>query len=323
MAALEYPRWKFRYSRFKNDPRPDILLLGSYKNPSTGNTLIGGINLNYCTDKEINRLRTALDKFAAGKSLYQRYHIGRQLFPDIFTTKYRTYNANEIIGVNKDVIYPTMGVLQRISQFAKSAYNKLMGRKPEKQEIEDLKSIDPESYKEMQQDVKTPQEFDDKLNVAIDDIKDNAQVPTTTQQQTQKDQQAATDARLTAQMAQNQEQPADVTPSPATKVTPAPDAKTAAAPPTVPTKVSTAEPTTPVVTQAMQAPQTVESPSPIPELPETEPFEEPEESAAESEENETDLLDQSPQRSVIDQKIDQALSRGDKKGGNELGTPGA
>lgn len=298
MAALEYPRWKFRYARYKTDPRPDILLLGSYKNPGTGNTLIGGVNLNYCTDKEINQIRSALDKFAAGKSLYQRYHIGRQLFPSVFTNKYRTYKASEIKGLEKDVIYPTMGVLQRIGQFAKSLFNKALGRTPNKQEIEDLDNIDPESYQEMQKTVQTPQEFDDKLDVAIKDIDSDSQVPVPEVEKAQEEQQAATDARLTSQMSMQQETPpeADELSKPDTEL------------------------------DVMQAPETVELAEPTPELQDPVPFEEPEEiEATDTPEQDLDeVSEEKPVEPVISQKIDQALARtGNKPGEKDLGMPGA
>jgi len=281
-------------------------LLGSYRNPATGNTLIGGINLNYCTDKEINQIRSALDKFAAGKSLYQRYHIGRQLFPQIFTNKYRTYKASEIQGLEKDVIYPTMGVLQRIGSFAKAAYNKLLGRKPTKQEIEDLDSIDPESYQEMQKTVQSPQEFNDKLDVAIDDIADNAQTPPEGEQEAQETEQAAADARLTAQMAQAQEEPTE--------------------PPPVETPEDAAVTPPEEIEPAMEVPEPIEVAEPIPELDETESFEEPEEPIEVEEtapEDEVLEIEPEPERKpVIDQKIDQAL-RGNMKGGNDFGVPRA
>ena len=47
LESGEGPRWKFGYDNAKVDPRPDILLLGAYQHPNTGNYLVGGINLHY------------------------------------------------------------------------------------------------------------------------------------------------------------------------------------------------------------------------------------------------------------------------------------
>ena len=51
----EGPRWMFNYDGFKNDPTPDILLLGAYRHPNTGNNLVGGVNLHYVSDEQRDR----------------------------------------------------------------------------------------------------------------------------------------------------------------------------------------------------------------------------------------------------------------------------
>lgn len=108
----EGPRWKFGYDNFKVDPSPDILLLGAYRHPSTGNNLIGGINLHYLSKGDLDRLANALPKIMDATNLYYRYHAGKRLVPDIFKRYYRTYNASYVRGVEQDVMYPKYGLLK-------------------------------------------------------------------------------------------------------------------------------------------------------------------------------------------------------------------
>lgn len=104
------PRWQFDYDGKKTyDPRPDALVLGAYIHPSTGNRLVGGINLNYMTNAEVNQLERILPQLTKGRNLYERYNIGRSLSPTLFTTYYRTYNADNINMIGKSRAYPQYG----------------------------------------------------------------------------------------------------------------------------------------------------------------------------------------------------------------------
>jgi hypothetical protein len=108
--AKALPRWNFDYTgRRVYDPKPDILVLGAYVHPSTGNRLIGGINLNYLTSSENDQLEQLLPDLLKGRNLYERYNIGRLLNPLIFDTYYRTYNADHIDMIGKSKIYPRFG----------------------------------------------------------------------------------------------------------------------------------------------------------------------------------------------------------------------
>lgn len=117
----EGPRWKFKYDGWKNDPSPDILLLGAYNNPQTGNNLVGGINLNYLDDKKRDQLAKFLPKIINAGNLYSRYNIGKRILPDIFQNFYRTYDASKIHGVSKDVLYPKYGFVKSAQNFIKNA----------------------------------------------------------------------------------------------------------------------------------------------------------------------------------------------------------
>lgn len=116
----EGPRWKFDYhGRRVTDPSPDILLLGAYRHPNTGNNLVGGINLHYLSQKQRNNLAKALPKIMHPGNLKQRYWTGRELVPDVFDNYYRTYNASFIRGVQKDIMYPKYGFLKAAKDYLK------------------------------------------------------------------------------------------------------------------------------------------------------------------------------------------------------------
>src|SRR5688500_6669693 len=109
MAILEDgegPRWSFRYDRFKVDPTPDILLLGAWRHPNTGNDLVGGINIHYLDKKQVDALARALPQIMKAGNLKSRYWTGKKLVPEVFTKYYRTYNADFIRGVEQNVMYP-------------------------------------------------------------------------------------------------------------------------------------------------------------------------------------------------------------------------
>lgn len=115
----EGPRWRFHYDRWQHDRQPDVLLLGSYRHPNTGNNLVGGINLNYLSKEQRDNLARALPQIMAAGNLYHRYHTGKRLLPDIFDNSYRTYNAEHIRGVTKDVMYPKYGLVQTAKNWLK------------------------------------------------------------------------------------------------------------------------------------------------------------------------------------------------------------
>jgi flagellar biosynthesis GTPase FlhF len=125
----EGPRWKFRYDNFKTDPTPDILLLGQYRHPGTGNQLVGGINTHYLNKNQITALAKALPKIMQGNNLYRRYWIGRQLIPDIFNNFYRTYNAEYIRGVAADVMKPKTTFKQAAADWIKRNVSSLFKSK--------------------------------------------------------------------------------------------------------------------------------------------------------------------------------------------------
>jgi O-methyltransferase involved in polyketide biosynthesis len=86
--------------------------------------LIGGINLNYLSEEEINRLRQNLAAILAPdrrlsvrtgnrmnrpahdphEILKDRYYTGLKLLPDIFKNSYRTYRLDEINEVSKETL---------------------------------------------------------------------------------------------------------------------------------------------------------------------------------------------------------------------------
>ncbi len=57
----------------------------------------------------------------AGDTLYARYHAGKRLLPQIFTSFYRTYDAKKIRGVTQGTLYPKYGFMQKAKQALKKA----------------------------------------------------------------------------------------------------------------------------------------------------------------------------------------------------------
>lgn len=102
----EGPLWRFKYEKFRTDPRPQVLVLGSYRHPRTGNLLVGGINVNYLNNRQRERLRLALPRLMRASNLYYRYHNGLRYLPDIFDAFYRTYDPRYIRAVDKSILYP-------------------------------------------------------------------------------------------------------------------------------------------------------------------------------------------------------------------------
>lgn len=130
--AGEGPRWSFNYDRYQNDPAPDILVLGAYQHPNTGNNLIGGINLNYLDKSQRDDLARILPQLMQGSNLYQRYHLGRQLLPGVFDNYYRTYNANHVRGINQGVFHPKYGMMQATKDFLKKKIGSLFKSKEQR-----------------------------------------------------------------------------------------------------------------------------------------------------------------------------------------------
>lgn len=130
----EGPRWKFDYSNFKTDPNPDVLLLGAYTHPNTGNNLVGGINLRYLNSDELDKLAQMLPKLMAGRNLYDRYHIGRRILPSIFRKFYRTYNSAYIHGVKQGILYPKFGMVKTVANWLKKKIGGITKTKAQRQQ---------------------------------------------------------------------------------------------------------------------------------------------------------------------------------------------
>lgn len=133
----EGPRLKFGYPNFNVDPSPDILMLGRYRHPNTGNNLLGGINLHYLTSHQVNDLQRVLPDIIKPHNLYGRYWAGRRLVPDIFKNFYRTYNMDYISGAKKDIIYPKKGIKKASIDWIKKKIASLFKSKRQK-ELSDL-----------------------------------------------------------------------------------------------------------------------------------------------------------------------------------------
>lgn len=92
----------FDYTNWKTDPRPNVLFLGSWVHPKTGNRLICACNMNYLNSEQMNRLQTFLPQiFAAGSGTKKRVNDLEALAPDIFDIAYRTYDIKYVAGISK------------------------------------------------------------------------------------------------------------------------------------------------------------------------------------------------------------------------------
>jgi hypothetical protein len=160
------PRWQFDYDgKRAYDPRPDVLVLGAYVHPSTGNRLVGGININYMTSSEFDKLEELLPKIVRGRNLYERYNIGRSLNPLIFTTYYRTYNADNINMVGKGKVYPQYGEFvqqpdQRVEFEPAEA--------PPPQEHDDIEDLEQQAPAPRIRDVAVPTQTVPQVRVDVD-----------------------------------------------------------------------------------------------------------------------------------------------------------
>lgn len=113
------PRWSFKYDNFEHDPTPDILVLGMYRHPNTGNNLVGAINLRYLDKNQIYQLQKIIPRLNKVNSLKRRYYIGLTLLPEVFENYYRTYNASHIRDLKRGTIYPKYGVLKTAGRYLK------------------------------------------------------------------------------------------------------------------------------------------------------------------------------------------------------------
>lgn len=120
--AGEGHRWQFDYENYQTDPKPDVLVLGTYKHPSTGNQLVGGINLHYISKRDQLDLRKLLPELSKIKGLKRRYRFGARALPHIFSDQaYRTYNSEHIADLKTGVLFPVYGVLSKNAQKATQA----------------------------------------------------------------------------------------------------------------------------------------------------------------------------------------------------------
>jgi hypothetical protein len=94
----KYPRASFKYASYDTDPQPDVLVLGNWKNPTTKNNLIAGVNLNYLSSGQFTKLRKAAKRIFSRDSLRARYRYLKSILPDI-AMYYRTYDAKYIKGI--------------------------------------------------------------------------------------------------------------------------------------------------------------------------------------------------------------------------------
>jgi hypothetical protein len=144
----EGPRWRFAYSNFKNDPTPDILLLGAWQHPGTRNNLVGGINIHYLNEKQRNALAEILPQIMQANNLKQRYWVGRHLLPDVFENYYRTYNSNFIRGVRKDIMYPKYGYVKTAQNWLKKKLSSVF--KTQQQRQHEVEPEYPDDLSQMQ-----------------------------------------------------------------------------------------------------------------------------------------------------------------------------
>ena len=145
----EGPRLRFGYPNFKHDPTPDVLMLGNYDHPNTGNELIGGINLNYLDKHQMDDLAKALPKILEPSNLYGRYWAGRRLVPDVFKNFYRTYNNDYIRNPKKDIMKPKKSLRQATADWLKQKVQALLKTKKQR-EIDKLPKF-PNDLSNLQQ----------------------------------------------------------------------------------------------------------------------------------------------------------------------------
>jgi len=138
LAIADCPVWlllegygrtqKMAYGAWKHDPRPHVLVLGKWRNPRTRNELVGGINLNYLSDAEIEELQKKLQQvIGPDRNLKRRYWRGRNILPGVFNKAYRTYRKDRIVSA-------TPATLRFIKTAEKEAEAAKGQEEPEEQE---------------------------------------------------------------------------------------------------------------------------------------------------------------------------------------------
>jgi len=151
--AGEGHRWQFDYENYHSDPKPDVLVLGTYKHPSTGNQLVGGINLHYISKRDQLDLRKLLPELSKIRGLKKRYRFGARALPHIFSDQaYRTYDSDHIADLKTGVLFPVYGVLSKDAVKAtKAKAKKAAELKAEPQVIDankDIRSVEKAYEKE-------------------------------------------------------------------------------------------------------------------------------------------------------------------------------
>lgn len=96
-----YPRSQFGYANYQVDPRPDVLKLGIQVHPNTGNTLLGGINLNYLSAGQVAKVKKVAKQVFSRDSLRSRYRYLKRKLPDV-AQYYRTYDEDYIYSDQPD-----------------------------------------------------------------------------------------------------------------------------------------------------------------------------------------------------------------------------
>jgi len=103
LGKHKYPRSSFKYLSYNTDPKPDILVLGDWKHPRTKNNLVAGINLNYLSSGQLEKLRKVADKVFRRDSLRSRYRFLKSVLPDV-AMYYRTYDSKYIKSIERSAL---------------------------------------------------------------------------------------------------------------------------------------------------------------------------------------------------------------------------
>lgn len=144
----------FNYANWQNDPRPLILRLGKYNHPTTGNSLVGGVNLNYMSQSEVEDLQYYLPEILKPKNLRDRYWEGRRLLPQAFENFYRTYRSDMMDGSSDGtLLFLTPKQLSSYGKFDKAT--RLQARRDA---LKNLDQLPPDSEVEPEAPPETPQE---------------------------------------------------------------------------------------------------------------------------------------------------------------------
>jgi len=103
LGKNKYPRSSFKYLSYNTDPKPDVLVLGDWKHPRTRNNLVAGINLNYLSSGQLEKLRKVVDKVFRRSSLRARYRFLKSILPDV-AMYYRTYDSKYIKSIERGAL---------------------------------------------------------------------------------------------------------------------------------------------------------------------------------------------------------------------------